>query len=227
MSLLEHLSELRYRLILSLLALGAGTVISLVFAREIFQLLLLPVGGGTVIALNPTETIVVYFKVSILSGLVLAMPVILYQFIRFLAPGLTPREKRYLYLLVPAASLSFALGVVFAASVILPFAVNYLQGFLSDVVTQTWAISPYIDFVVTFLLAMGLVFETPLVIFFLAKIGIVTPAFLSHYRRHAIVLIAVIAAVITPTPDPFNMMLVMLPLWGLYEVGILLARFAR
>lgn len=129
-------------------------------------------------------------------------------------------------LLIPAASVSFAVGVLFAALVLLPLAVRYLQGFLSDVVAQTWSLSSYISFVTTFLLAMGIVFETPLVVYFLARVGIVTPAFLAHYRRYAIVLLAVIAAIITPTPDPFNMMLVMVPLLFLYELGVLLARVA-
>ena len=226
MTLLEHLGELRARVIRSILALAAATAVALLFTPQVFRLLRAPLGEGRLIAIGPTETIVAYFKIALLSGLVLAMPVITYQLFRFVSPGLTRQERRSLLLLIPAASISFAAGILFAALVLLPFAVGYLQGFLSDVVAQTWSLSPYISFVTTFLLAMGLVFETPLVIYFLARVGIVTPAFLSHYRRYAIVLLAVVAAVITPTPDPFNMLLVMVPLLLLYELGVLLARVA-
>ncbi len=226
MTLLEHLGELRTRIIRSIMALAVATLLALLIAPQVFRLLRVPVGEGRLIAIGPTETIVAYFKIALLSGLVLAMPVIVYQLFRFVSPGLTAKERRTLLLLVPAASISFATGVLFAALVLLPFAVRYLQGFLSDVVAQTWSLSPYISFVTTFLLGMGLVFETPLVVYFLARVGVVTPAFLSHYRRYAIVLLAVIAAIITPTPDPFNMMLVMVPLLLLYELGVLLARIA-
>ncbi|MBI3286774.1 MAG: twin-arginine translocase subunit TatC [Chloroflexi bacterium] len=190
LTILEHLQELRSRLLISLAALAMTTALSLAFAKPLMLLLVAPIGEGRLVALSPTETIIAFFRVSLISGVVLAMPVIVYQLVRFLLPALTDQERRYLMIFVPAAWVSFALGVGFAALVILPFAVRYLQGFLSDVIAQTWAVSPYLSFVTTFLLAMGLVFETPLAIFFLAKLGIVSPAFLRHYRRHAVVLIA-------------------------------------
>jgi sec-independent protein translocase protein TatC len=226
MTLIEHLEELRQRLIKAIIALVVTTLFSLVFTRQLLLALIAPLGGVLPQAVRPTETFVTYMKVALMAGIALAMPVIIYQFIRFVVPGLTRRERRYLYILVPGATLLFLIGMAFCYFFMLPFAISYLHGFLSDVIRQDWTIDYYISFVTTFLLATGLVFETPLVVFFLAKLGVVTPATLKRNRKYAIVIAFVIAAVITPTPDPFNQTLVAGPLIILYEVGILLSRFA-
>jgi sec-independent protein translocase protein TatC len=228
MTLLDHLGELRDRIIKAAVALLVGTVLSLVlFTPRLFNLVTKPMEPNTPVALRPTETIVVYFKLALIIGLVISMPVVLYQIVRFVAPGLTARERRYLVYLLPAATVSFAVGVAFAAVVMLPFTIRYLQGFLGDIVRPTYSIDAYISFVSGMLFWIGVVFETPLVIFFLAKIGVVTPQFLSANRKFAVVIVAVLAAVVTPTPDPFNMLIVMAPLLVLYEVGVFLARLAK
>lgn len=228
MPLLAHLGELRDRLIKAFIALFVGTLLSLfLFTPRLFEIVIRPMQPNVPVALRPTETIIVYFKLALILGVVIAMPVIVYQMVRFIVPGLTPQERRYLYFLLPSATLSFALGVLFAALVMLPFAIAYLKGFMSDIVRPTYSIDSYISFVTGLLFWVGVTFETPLLIFFLAKLGIVTPAFLSKNRKYAILLIAVLAAVITPTPDPFNMLIVMAPLILLYGVGEILARFAR
>jgi sec-independent protein translocase protein TatC len=144
----------------------------------------------------------------------------------FIIPGLKPHERRYLYFIVPGAALLFVAGLAFTFWVILPFGIPVLINFLGDVIVQQWTIDYYISFVTRFLLAVGLVFETPLIIFFLAKIGLITPQMLARSRRYAIVVAAAVAAVLTPTTDPFTMLLVMGPLILLYEFGILLARLA-
>jgi sec-independent protein translocase protein TatC len=167
-----------------------------------------------------------YFRVAMLAGVMLAMPVIVYQFIRFAWPGLEREERKYVAIIVPAATISFIGGVLFTYFLMLPYALRYLITFGGDLAEANWAISEYITFVTTLLFWSGIVFETPLIIFFLARLRLVTPQFLSRNRKFAILIIAVIAAVITPTPDPFNMGLVMLPLLLMYEIGILLARFA-
>jgi sec-independent protein translocase protein TatC len=161
-----------------------------------------------------------------LAGAILAMPVIVYQFVRFAWPGLQKDERKYVAIIVPAATLSFVAGVSFTYFVMLPYALRYLVSFGGDLVEAKWAIGEYITFVTTLLFWSGVVFETPLLIFFLARLRIITPQFLSQNRRFAILIIAVVAAVITPTPDPFNMGLVMLPLLLMYEIGILLAKLA-
>ncbi len=226
MTLVEHLGELRGRLIKSVIALAITTMFSLLFTKQFLAILIAPMGESQPIALRPTEAIISYFRIALICGLVLAMPVIIYQLLRFVLPGLTRQERRYVFFLVPGAGISFAIGVAFAAFVMLPFAVNYLKGFLSDLVQPTYSLEYYISFVTTMLLWVGLIFETPLMMFFLAKIGLINAKQLSRYRKYAILVIAIIAAVITPTPDPFNMSLVMGPLWILYEIGILLARLA-
>jgi len=223
MTVLEHLLELRQRLIKAVLALVIATVISLLFTRRFLALLTAPMGDSLPQALSPTETTVTYFKVALIGGLVLAMPVIVYQLIRFLVPGLYPHERRYLYMIVPAASFLFASGVAFAYYVMLPAAIPFLLNFMGDIIRQQWSIEKYISLVTGLLFWVGVIFETPLIVAFLAYLGIVSPGLLWKNFRYAIVLIAIIAAVATPTPDPINMSLLMLPLILLYLLSIVLA----
>ncbi len=227
MTVLEHLMELRERIVKAGLALIGGMFVGVFFARRFLELLVSPLGQqGTIQSLKPAENIIVFFKVALILGTVIAMPVIFYQFMAFIMPGLTKEEKRALLRIIPAATLLFALGVGFGAFVILPFTLGYLQTFLSDIIKPNYSVEYYIAFVTNFTLAIGGAFETPLVIAFLARLGFVSPDGLRKGRRYAIVVIAILAAVITPTPDPFNMMLVMAPLLLLYEFGIILARFS-
>lgn len=226
LTLLEHLRELRERLVKAAIALAVTTLFSLVFARQVLQLLIAPTGEHQPVALHPTESIISYFKVAFIVGIVLAMPVIIYQVVRFVMPGLTRQENRYLYIMVPGATISFAVGVAFAGLVMLPFSIRYLQGFQSDLIKPTYSIGRYVSFVTAVLLWVGLSFETPLIIFFLAKMGVIDVGLLTRSRKYAVLIVAVLAAIITPTPDPFNMLLVMAPLILLYEVGVLLARLA-
>ena len=225
-TIFEHLEELREGLIKSVIALLVTTLLSLIFTSRFLKILTAPMGNLQPVFLRPTEMIITYFKVALISGVALAMPVIIYQLILFILPALKPQERRYLYIVVPGATISFVVGLAFAYFAMLPFAIRYLLTFGGDIARAQWTIGEYIDFVTTILLWIALAFETPLVIFFLAKLGIVTPAMLSRYRRYAILAVAVLAAIITPTPDPFNMIIVMVPLYALYEVGVLLARFA-
>jgi sec-independent protein translocase protein TatC len=226
MSLVEHLEELRDRLIKSAAALAITTALSLVIAKQVLNAFraLLP-GEAPLQAFTPTETYVVYFKVALLCGLALAMPLIVYQILAFIVPGLTKQERRWLYVVAPGAGLLFLAGLLFAYFVILPFGLPILQGFLSDVVVQQWRLDYYISFVVRFLMITGLIFETPLVIYFLSKVGLITQQRLAQSRRYAIVVAAGTAALLTPTTDPFTMLLVMGPMILLYELGVFLARF--
>ncbi len=224
MTLIEHLTELRTRLIRATIALSITTLISVFFTPKLLEWLTLPMGNRHPVALHATETIIVYFKVALISGLVLAMPVIIYELLMFVIPGLTPKEKKFVLVIVPAASVLYALGVAFAGFIMIPFAVKYLQSFLASMITPTYSIDKYISFVTTILFWTGVIFETPLIMAFLARMGVISPKQLSGGRRYAIVLIAIVAAVITPTPDPVNMSIVMVPLLLLYELGVILAR---
>jgi sec-independent protein translocase protein TatC len=157
---------------------------------------------------------------------ILAMPIIVYQIGRFISPGLTKNERRYLFLLVPGATLCFVTGVAFAYFVMLPAAIPFLQGFMADIIEQQWAIGEYLSFVTSLLLWIGVAFELPLFVYFLAKLGVIDAQALAKNRKYAVIAIAVLAAVITPTVDPLNMALVMGPLVVLYEIGVLLAKIA-
>jgi sec-independent protein translocase protein TatC len=226
MPLLEHLRELRTRLIRAFLALAITTGVSFLFVKQVLEFLIAPMGDTLPQALKPTEVLGNYMKVALICGVTLAMPVIVYQIGRFIAPGLTKKERRWIFVLVPGATFCFVAGVAFAYFVMMPAAIPFLLGFLSDVVEQKWAIGEYLSFVTSLLLWIGLAFELPLFVFFLAKLGLVNAEMLSRNRKYAVVGIAVLAAVITPTVDPLNMALVMGPLIVLYELGVLLAKLA-
>jgi sec-independent protein translocase protein TatC len=226
MPLLEHLEELRQRLFKAVIALLIGVVLGTLVTIPVLKMLVAPLGDHVPLAISPTEAPAVFFKVAVVIGLMIAMPVIMYQIFQFARPGLETRERRYIIIGAPAASLSFAAGVVFAATVLLPAALPFLQGFLFGIVEQRYSIERYVSFVANILLWAGLVFETPLVMYFLAKLGVVTPQGFAKARRMVIIGAAAGAAVITPTTDPVNMLLVMVPFMLLYELGILLARLA-
>lgn len=221
-----HLEELRRRLLKAVIVLILASGVSLVFVKRGLEFLLLPMGENRPVALHPTESIVVYFRIALMLGLVIAMPVIVYQVLAFFVPALTRGERRVLLSSVFGIGLFFALGVAFAGGVMLPLAINYLQGFMDELVQPTYSIDGYVSFVTTVMISSGVVFETPLLLALVARMGLVTSKQLAKGRRFALVAIAVIAAVITPTPDMFNMLLVMAPLLVLYELGIVLAWFA-
>ena len=223
----EHLDELRSRLLVAMLALVVATAVSVIFTKQGLELLIIPLGEYIPQAIRPTESFVVYFRVALIGGVTLAMPMIVYQVIRFILPGLLPHEKRYLYFLLPGVFVCFGGGVAFASLIMLPAAINFMQGFLNTIIENRWTLDNYIAFVTRILFWMGIVFQTPLIMYFLAKLGIITPKKLSRYRKFAVLAIAVIAAMVTPTPDPINMMIVMIPLYLLYEAGIVLARIAQ
>lgn len=229
MTILEHLEELRRRLVVIVVALILGTIVSVIVVQWEFDFLKGPAPEGfKPVSLEVTEMFTTYLQVALFSGVILAMPVIIFQVAGFIAPGLTKREKRYMLALVPGVFFAFLCGIAFGYLAVVPFAVRYLLGadFLTNIATPTIRISNYIEFVVTLLLAIGLSFQLPIVVFFLSKVGIVNTKRLTSYRKYAILAAAVLAAVITPTPDPGTQMLVAVPLYFLYEVGILLSRVA-
>ncbi|MFN3762018.1 MAG: twin-arginine translocase subunit TatC [Anaerolineae bacterium] len=224
-SLLEHIEELRQRLLKALVALAVGVVISALFTNQLLEWLARPVGGLEKLeAIEVTENLGVFMRVALLGGVLLAMPVIVYQVWRFVTPGLYPHEKRYVYLLAPAATLLFVAGAAFAYFVMLPTAVPALLGF-APIPTRPRPAN-YISFVTNLMFWVGISFEMPLFIFFLAKVGLVSPRDLLRNWRVAVFLIALLAALVTPTGDPINMGLVMIPLVVLYGLSVLLARVA-
>ena len=222
--LMAHLLELRDRLVKATAALVVGLVIGLIFARQFLELLIAFLQGASQLQLlSPAEPIFLYLKAALIMGAVIASPFVLYQIFAFIVPGLTDSEKRGLYLALPMAAGLFSLGVAFGIFVVLPFTLRYLQSFLADLIKAEYGASFYMNFVLSFLLWLGIGFELPLFIAILARLGIVSPYQLRKFWRYAIVIIAILSAVITPTPDPFNMAIVMVPLLLLYVFGIVLA----
>jgi sec-independent protein translocase protein TatC len=225
MPLLEHLVELRNVLIKSFVALAIGTILAAIFTPQILQFLIAPY-GTTLQTIDPTENISIYLRVSIMAGAVITMPVFIYLLWTFIAPGLEKKEKRYVRIVVPGATILFLIGVAFAWGIMLPAAIGFLSTFQTEIFKSDWRADAYIPFVTSLMFWIGVSFETPLIVFFLAKLHVVTASLLLKGWRFAIVIIAVIAAVITPTVDPFNMALVMAPLILLYFFSILLAKLA-
>ena len=168
-----------------------------------------------------------YMKVSLASGIVLAMPYLTYQLFMFASPALTRKEKRYVYLILPWVALMFVGGVVFSYFILVPPATKFLLTFGSEIATPQIKIGNYISIVTRLLLSIGLVFEMPVITTFLARLGIITPKWLAHKRRMAIVFAFILAALITPTFDPINQSLVAAPLIILYEMGIWLAKLVH
>ena len=224
-----HLRELRWRLLVVVLAAIAGAIVCAVFFRPLIEILERPAAGylsdsGGPIFTEVTEVLGVTVKVALLGGMVLATPVLVYEAMMFVAPGLTGRERRYIILLIPGALLCFAGGVAFAYFLLLPPMLFFLLHFGEGVATPAIRISAYINLIVTLLSWMGAVFETPLIMFTLARMGLVSWRTLARGRRIAVVMSFLLGAIITPTFDPVNQALVALPLIVLYEAGIWLAR---
>jgi sec-independent protein translocase protein TatC len=226
MTLWMHLDELRKRLMHSLIAIVVGVVICIIFAEFLLEVLARPIGGfDNLLSLQVTENFSAYFRVTLLGGFILALPFILVQLYLFIAPGLTKTERRWVVIAVPLASGLFLIGTAFAYFVMLPAAIPFLTEFPGPNVLPKW--NDYINFVTGLIFWIGLSFETPLIMYMLAKLGVVNARGLLKGWRIAIIMIAVIAAVVTPTPDPINMAILMVPLLLLYFLGILLASFAR
>lgn len=225
-TILEHLNELRKRLTWAVIGLVAGTVISFFFTEPLLHFLIAPY-GDVVQAISPTEPIETYFKVALVSGAVLAMPVILYQIWLFIAPALEKNERRFVYIFVPAAFIMFLLGIVFSWYVLLPAAINFLAGFMPDIFLTEWTAREYISFTTTFLFWIGVCFEMPLVVYLVARAGLIEARTLREQWRIALVGIAVLAAAVTPSVDPVTMLLTMLPLLVLYGLSIGLAALGQ
>ena len=227
MTLREHLDELRRRLIIAAVFVALATMAAFVFRDPILAFLLEPGFGQRdekPIATEVLEVVGVTFKVTLMAGFAAALPVVLYQAVRFVSPGLTGRERAYLVILIPGVLLAFAAGAAFAYYVLLPPALAFLFEFGSANVDPEIRVASYVNVVTSLMFWMGVMFQLPIAMFLLARLGVVSPQWLGRFRRYAVVLAFVAAAVITPTFDPVNQTLVAVPIVVLYEVGILLAR---
>lgn len=225
-ALAEHINAIRKHLFRSLLVLAIMTGISFTFSSEIVDILAGPAGGiGALQAIDITEPVGVFMRVALLSGFILALPYITIEVYLFLIPGLTGRERFWGIVALPSVALLFLTGAAFAYFILLPTAVPFLANFMN--MPTALRPSSYIRFVTGLIFWIGIAFEFPLVIFLMANLGMVTARGLARQWRLAIVIIAVAAALITPTVDPVNMSLVMGPLIVLYSLSILLAAIPK
>jgi len=226
LSLMQHLGELRSRLMVASLGVLVTTAVGFYFAKDIILLLEAPAHLGKPLQIiSPTEGFTTYMRVSLFTGIALSMPIILYEIYAYINPALRPNERRFLLTLGPFVLLLFVGGMAFCYFLLLPNAINFLFTFGSEVFEAAPRASEYISFVTTFILGVGLVFEMPVIIFAVTAIGLVQRSWLAKQRRYVVLLVFVLGAVITPTPDPFNQTLVAIPMYLLFEVGLLLSRF--
>ena len=224
LSVLGHLGELRKRLIRSLIAVAVTSILSFIFYEQIFDVLISPARDIDLIFIEMTEMLSMTMRVALISGIILAMPYLTYEMVMFVSPALTRREKRYVYLVLPWVALMFAAGVAFGYFVLIPRLTGFLLTWGSGLAAIQPRVGSYINVVTRLLLAIGLVFEMPVLTTFLARLGILKPKWLSDKRKTAIILAFILAAIITPTIDPINQSLVALPLIVLYEMSIWLAK---
>jgi len=223
-----HLEELRKRIVICSIAIGAGFIISYGFKEKLFHFLTLPLisamqANDNLIFTGLPEAFFTYLKVSLLSGLMLAAPVLLYQFWLFVAPGLYGKERKLLIPIVVLSSFFFIGGALFGYFIVFPFGFKFFLGFATETIRPLPSMREYLSFSSKLLLAFGLVFELPLIITFLARLGIVTVEFLKKNRKYAMLLFFVFAAILTP-PDVVTQILMAFPLMLLYEISILGAR---
>lgn len=231
MPFLDHLEELRWRIIWSLVALAIGFAIGwwILASTDIFALLERPIApylhGKKLVYTHPADTFRVLMSGALAVGTVLALPVIAYQVWAFLSPALYRHEKKVVIPVLLAGTVLFLCGVALCFYVILPLTLRVLLGIQSDYIEPMITVQEYFDFAITFCLGMGAVFELPIVIVALTALGVVTPAFLNRFRRHAVVLCLVGAAFITPGADPFSLFALAVPLYLLYEVSVAASAF--
>ena len=224
MSFLEHLEELRKRLIISMLSILGAFLLCWNFANRIFAWIQIPLAkylpaGDKLVYTRLTEPFMLYMKVAFFAGIFLASPIIMFQLWQFIAPGLYKRERRWAAPFIIFATLFFIAGGYFGWRVILPGACNFFLATGKDF-NQMIKVDEFFSFASKMILASGLVFETPILIFFLARMGIVTPAFLLQKFKYAIVLSFIIAAIVTPSPDMVNQTALALPMILLYLIGV-------
>ena len=238
MSFLDHLEELRWRVVKALIGVVLGMIVCWVFIDWIMNDILLkpvltvnanlPPGQPPIRLQNlkPFGQLFLYMQVAIIGGIILSVPNLVYQIWAFIAPGLLQKERRHIRAIVFFSSVCFLGGIAFAYFVMLPAALGFFSTFGTSAIENNIAINEYMNFIISVMLAAGVVFELPMVSWFLSKLGILTPKFMRKYRRHAIVAIFVLAALLTPGTDPVSQVLLAVPLMVLYEISILVSAWA-
>ncbi|KWT92771.1 twin-arginine translocase subunit TatC [Candidatus Magnetominusculus xianensis] len=247
MSLFDHLGELRKRIMISLAAVLVVFILTFNYSEMILKTLVMPIENKMVFSLHypfigfepsgikqktlvftePSEAFWMHCKISLVAALMIALPVVLSQIWLFIEPGLIEKEKRLVIPFITGGTVLFMIGAVFCFYIILPFAFGFLMTYKTENLTPMITVGKYIDFTMKFLLAFGVIFELPIALLVMTKMGFVTPQKLGKARRHIVVVAFIVASVITPTPDAFNQMLMAVPIIVLYEIGILASRLIK
>ena len=229
LTLVEHLSELRGGIIVTLVALGSTTLLSLPFASDLLKILKYPATGviDKLAFFSPEEAFVIYMRIGFLCAFTFSMPVILYQLWGFCSPAMDGRVRKHSAFFIVTCTFSFIAGGLFAYFNLLPPALKFLLGFAKEDLEPVISASKYISFVTGIIFASGLVFQMPLLSFLLTRLGIINSRILRKKYKYAIVVITIVAAIITPTPDVFNMSLLAIPMLILYELSIWVSFFSR
>jgi sec-independent protein translocase protein TatC len=223
MSLVEHLQELRRRLIIIIMAVSVGSLISYFYAAELVQYITAP--AGKLYYMSPAEAFFTYLRVSFFAGFLLALPIVLYQVWAFIVPALTTKEHKASIILVPSSVLLFFIGLAFSYILVLPAGIKFFMGFATENLQPLLSLGEYLSFVISFLLPFGFIFELPLFITVMAKFGLISSKFLSTKRKHVLVLSFVVGALISPTPDVFSQTMVAVPVIVLYEFSVLIVKY--
>ncbi len=242
--LTEHLYELRNRIVVSLITIGITFGVCFYYSEYIFDLLISPMRHTlsfslknpyvsfipaknpdlTLVFLAPAEAFWIHMKMALISAIIISSPVIFLEIWKFIAPGLLSKEKKYALPFIITTTFLFLIGSLFCFLIVLPLAIDFLLNYKTQNIKPMISAEKYIDFCLKFILAFGAIFETPVIIVFLTRMGVVTTDFLAKHRKYAVLIAFVIAAILTPTPDAFNQMLMAVPILILYEAGILASR---
>ncbi len=224
MPFLDHLDQLRSRLLKSLLAVVVCALAAFYFSDELFRLIVMPLGDVKLHVTEVTGSFYAYMKVSLIAGILAALPVVFYQLWSFVGPGLYPDEKRLVFPMVAISTVLFVIGAGFCWLIVLPMSLDFLIGFSDDLLEPIITVSSYITFAGMLLMAFGFGFEMPVLAYFLGKVGVLSSRFMAKGRRYAVVIILITAAILTPTPDVFTQLMLAGPLYLLYEISILLVK---
>ncbi len=224
--IIEHLEEIRKRIIICGISLILGSLVTFSFADYIRRILIIPAGNITLIYTNPSEAFLANVRVAVFTGIIVSMPVIIYQFLAYILPALYKEERKTLLTILFGMIFMFTCGIVFSYKIAFPITIKFFLQFTADDLIPLYTITEYISFVSKFLLVFGFIFLLPILFLGLSYMNLVTPEILVSIRRYVILGLAIFAAVITP-PDVVSQIMVLVPLLVLYEVGIILVRITR
>jgi len=230
MTFLEHLEELRWRIIYSIIGIVVGTILAWIFIDFLVDVVLLKPAkdsGAVLQNLRPFGQLFLYMQIAIMVGMIISIPNLFFQFWQFISPALRKKEKKYIFWIVVFSSVCFLAGIAFAYFAMLPLTLKFAAEFGSESIKNEFAIDEYMSIIISVMLAAGFVFELPMISFFLSKLGILKPSLMRKYRRHSIVVIMILAAFLTPGADPVSQLVLAVPLVVLYEISIFISKISQ